>query len=327
MYLLDTKICFALLTGEPAVVKKFRREKEECYISTIVLAELCKAIHSTGNHKRYLEHLEILTSSLHLVEFDQYAAIEVGKIQWELNINRSSIEQLKVLIAAVARSRGDVVVTDKTRYFKFHCIQNLQLENWTNSLGNEFSCTVENKPGVLYKIAKALEELEINITKVGGNSIHNTQNPDTHNYFTMEVCLPSNVSIEDVHSRFVRLPDLSISNVRFEPDDSRVAFLTFKGGAHTHDINKASSRVSKQIQFRGKDRVGIVALVVHHLYSRRINIVNFEGHTSSDRETSSNSDITYFNILFALSSDSDQNWNEICEEINRSIDGGNAWYF
>jgi len=63
-------------------------------------------------------------------ELDRNASEEFGKIQGELKLMGRPTGDLDALIAAVARSRDDILVTNNTRHFIN--IPNLQLENWLN---------------------------------------------------------------------------------------------------------------------------------------------------------------------------------------------------
>jgi tRNA(fMet)-specific endonuclease VapC len=63
-----------------------------------------------------------------IVNFNLSAAVEFGKIQAELRRIGRPTGELDAMIAAVARSRGDILVTDNIRHFEN--ITKLQLENW-----------------------------------------------------------------------------------------------------------------------------------------------------------------------------------------------------
>lgn len=63
-----------------------------------------------------------------IVKFDRSAAKEFGKIQAELRRIGKPTGELDAIIAAVARFRQDILVTNNTRHFIN--ISNLQLENW-----------------------------------------------------------------------------------------------------------------------------------------------------------------------------------------------------
>ncbi|MEO1131180.1 MAG: type II toxin-antitoxin system VapC family toxin [Cyanobacteria bacterium J06639_1] len=128
MYLLDTNICVALLKGHRGAVARFNRVFPQCYIPSLVLAELCKGAYCSTQVQKNLDHLTELTELLTVVPFDRDAALEFGKIQGELRSIGKPTGEVDALIAAVARSRRDLLVTDNLRHFTH--ISNLTLENW-----------------------------------------------------------------------------------------------------------------------------------------------------------------------------------------------------
>lgn len=130
MYLLDTNICIAILKGNSTVISQFQSKYQNCYIPTLVLAELYKGVYCSSKVAQNLANLNQLANNLPHITFDDAAALEFGKIQGELRKIGRPTGELDALIAAVARSRGDTVVTNNTRHFIN--ITNLQLENWLN---------------------------------------------------------------------------------------------------------------------------------------------------------------------------------------------------
>ncbi|MFL9449569.1 type II toxin-antitoxin system VapC family toxin [Tolypothrix bouteillei VB521301_2] len=128
MYLLDTNICIALLNGNPKAVSTFNRFFSQSYLSTIVLSELYKGIYCSQQVEKNLESLTELTELLPVEPFDLNAAIEFGKIQRTLRQIGKPTGEIDALIASVARSRQDIVVTNNIK--DFENIPNLQLENW-----------------------------------------------------------------------------------------------------------------------------------------------------------------------------------------------------
>jgi tRNA(fMet)-specific endonuclease VapC len=131
MYLLDTNICIAILKNNPQVIQQFQVKYRDCYISSLVLAELHKGVYCSSRVTENLKTLTQFADALLKIDFDNKAAIEFGKIQSELRKIGKPTGELDALIAAVARSRQDIVVTNNTRHFIN--IPNLQLENWFES--------------------------------------------------------------------------------------------------------------------------------------------------------------------------------------------------
>ena len=131
MYLLDTNICIALLKKNENAVYNFSLKYQSCYLSTLVLAELYKGVYCSTKVEKNLARLTQFEKQLPKVIFDKQAALEFGKIQGELRKIGKPPGHLDALLAGVARSRHDVLVTDNTRHFIN--IKGLMLENWLNS--------------------------------------------------------------------------------------------------------------------------------------------------------------------------------------------------
>jgi tRNA(fMet)-specific endonuclease VapC len=128
VYLLDTNICVALLKHNALAVRKFNAKAGFCYLSTIVVAELYKGVYCSGRLQQNLSVLEQFLSLMPIVDFDSSASEEFGKIQAELRRIGKPTGELDAIIAAVARSRQNILVTNNTRHFAN--ISGLQLENW-----------------------------------------------------------------------------------------------------------------------------------------------------------------------------------------------------
>lgn len=132
MYLLDTNICIAINNQNPQAIAQFSRKYAQCYVPTIVIAELYKGAYCSQKRELNLNRINDFLSLIPtIVEFDRKAAVEFGQIQGELKQLGKPTEDLDALIAAIARSRHDIVVTNNTRHFRE--ITNLQLENWLAS--------------------------------------------------------------------------------------------------------------------------------------------------------------------------------------------------
>lgn len=128
MYLLDTNICIAVNKQNPQALAEFSSKLSQCYISTIVLAELYKGAYCSQKLQQNINIIAQFTGRIIVIRFDQNASKEFGKIQAELRKIGRPTGEIDALIAAVARSRQDILVTNNTRHFEN--ISNLQLENW-----------------------------------------------------------------------------------------------------------------------------------------------------------------------------------------------------
>ncbi|NJN32785.1 MAG: type II toxin-antitoxin system VapC family toxin [Synechococcales cyanobacterium RM1_1_8] len=128
MYLLDTNICIAINNGDRPVIRQFSKNLSDCYINSVVLSELYKGVFCSQQTERNLAVLERLLLTLEIVDFARSAALHFGQIQAELRRLGRPTGDLDAAIAATARSRDDILVTNNTRHFEN--ILNLRLENW-----------------------------------------------------------------------------------------------------------------------------------------------------------------------------------------------------
>jgi len=84
MYLLDTNTCIALLKENSQVIASFNAHEDECYISTINVAELYKGVYCSQRKEQNLVSIELFLKDMPIISFDVLAAEEFGKIQAEL---------------------------------------------------------------------------------------------------------------------------------------------------------------------------------------------------------------------------------------------------
>ncbi|MGB0561615.1 MAG: type II toxin-antitoxin system VapC family toxin [Spirulinaceae cyanobacterium] len=127
MYLLDTNICIAFLKNNTNVVKAVSQHIARCHLSAVVVAELYKGVYCSQRTPQNLQILNEFLDLLPILDFDQAAALEFGKIQSELRQIGRPTGELDAIIAAVARSQGFILVTDNIKHFQY--IENLQIEN------------------------------------------------------------------------------------------------------------------------------------------------------------------------------------------------------
>ena len=129
-YLLDTNICIYIINKKPAsVIKRIQsKQPEQIAISTITQAELEYGIARSRNvDQNRIALLEFLFPFL-LIDFDQMAAVQYGLIRASLESRGKPIGSIDMLLAAQAKSRDLILVTNNEK--EFHRIEGLKLENW-----------------------------------------------------------------------------------------------------------------------------------------------------------------------------------------------------
>jgi tRNA(fMet)-specific endonuclease VapC len=135
-YLLDTNTCIYIINKKPlSAVKRIRTKRpEEVAISTITIAELeygvARSKFPDRNRVALMEFLLPFT----ILEFDQSAATCYGIIRSSLDSLGKPIGAMDTLLAAQARSRDLILVTNNEK--EFRRIEGLHIENWVEK-GNE----------------------------------------------------------------------------------------------------------------------------------------------------------------------------------------------
>lgn len=130
-YMLDTNICIHVIKNRPeTVIQNFlKHEPTELCISSITYAELMHGVEKSQDVERNRVAMMLFLSPISILEFDNYAAEEYGKIRADLERKGTPIGPMDMLIAAHARSEGLVLVTNNTR--EFTRVEDLPVENWT----------------------------------------------------------------------------------------------------------------------------------------------------------------------------------------------------
>ena len=129
-YMLDTNICiYAIKKSSENIFLKLKENIDEgICISAITLAELEHGINKSLYPEKNTSALMKLLSVLSVEYFDDYAAIEYGRICAYLQKQGTLIGTMDMLIAGHARSRDYILVTNNMREFKR--VPDLKLENW-----------------------------------------------------------------------------------------------------------------------------------------------------------------------------------------------------
>ena len=130
-YMLDTNICIYAIKHKPdTVIKKFlSHDPEELCISAITYAELMHGVEKSMAVERNRIAMSLFLSPITILQFDERAAEEYGRIKAELEKNGTPIGPMDTLIASHAKSRGLIIVTNNTR--EFNRVAGLTVEDWT----------------------------------------------------------------------------------------------------------------------------------------------------------------------------------------------------
>ena len=132
-YMLDTNICIYLIKKKPesVLINLQARRGEGVSISAITLAELMHGVEASAYPEKNTIALNQFLSIIDVLSFDDEAAAEYGKICTALRRQGTPIGAMDMLIAAHARAKGLIVVTNNIR--EFERVDGLKLENWTNA--------------------------------------------------------------------------------------------------------------------------------------------------------------------------------------------------
>lgn len=129
-YMLDTNICIYVIKHKPEnVIRKFiEHDPEDLCISSITYAELMHGVEKSQAREKNRLAIALFLSPISIVEFDNHAAEEYGRIRAELETKGKPIGPMDMLIAGHAKSKELILVTNNTR--EFTRIEGLMVEDW-----------------------------------------------------------------------------------------------------------------------------------------------------------------------------------------------------
>lgn len=129
-YMLDTNICIYAIKNKPENV--LSRLKDNLHnglcISAITLAELEHGVEKSAFPEKNAVALIRFLSILLVLPFDDLAAVEYGKLCAYLQRQGTPIGTMDMLIAAHAKAKGLILVTNNIR--EFERVPDLVIENW-----------------------------------------------------------------------------------------------------------------------------------------------------------------------------------------------------
>lgn len=131
-HLLDTNIVIYVIKRRPIeALASFNRLQGRMAISSITLAELLHGVEKSSQPAQNFQAVQDFTSRLQILPYDEAAATHYGQIRAALERAGTPIGVNDLHIAAHARSRGLILVTNNLR--EFQRVPALQTENWVPS--------------------------------------------------------------------------------------------------------------------------------------------------------------------------------------------------
>ena len=130
MYLLDTNVCVHYLRGaNPLVQQRMRTTPvSDIWLCSVVLAELYIGVLRSGRPATNRSRVDAFASPYRSLPFDDVAADIHGQIRRHLEMLGTPIGPYDLQIAAIARARGAIPVTNNTK--EFSRVPNLMIEDW-----------------------------------------------------------------------------------------------------------------------------------------------------------------------------------------------------
>ncbi|MCP4624000.1 MAG: type II toxin-antitoxin system VapC family toxin [bacterium] len=130
-FMLDTDICsYIIKERPPGVAAYFRKLKmDQICISVVTYAELIYGVEHSSSKKINRQIVDEFIKHLDVIEWNKAAAEHYGNIRADLKKRGAIIGAMDMMIAAHARSKKAVLVTNNESHFAR--IKGLKIENWT----------------------------------------------------------------------------------------------------------------------------------------------------------------------------------------------------
>ena len=129
-YMLDTDTCaFILRKSSQVLLDRIQSVplQQQC-MSVVTWAELLYGVQISSQKKANREAVDLLVKHVNVLEWPMEAAIHYAEIRSDLKMKGQQLGANDLLIAAHARCRGAVIVTNNVK--DFGRVNGLKLENW-----------------------------------------------------------------------------------------------------------------------------------------------------------------------------------------------------
>lgn len=128
-YLLDTDICiYTIKNRSDALRRKFNEKADGLCISSVTLSELFYGVFRSARPDENRKIVTGFAARLTVIPFDEEVARHAGNIRADLANRGTPIGPYDAMIAATARSKGLILVSNNQR--EFSRVDGLRLENW-----------------------------------------------------------------------------------------------------------------------------------------------------------------------------------------------------
>jgi tRNA(fMet)-specific endonuclease VapC len=128
LYLLDTNHASDIFRHRAGLTEKLRAHPNDRFgIPAPSVGELWYMVFNSARVAENTKRLYEVLSDFLLVDYDEQAVIEFGRLKAELRRSGTMIGDVDIQIAAIARSQGLVLLTGDAH---FGYVSGLQTENW-----------------------------------------------------------------------------------------------------------------------------------------------------------------------------------------------------
>ena len=113
MTIIDTNVMIPFLKGTPEAVNKVHEvsNKSHVLITVITAYELLKGAHLSSKPQENLEDVKKTISNMQVLDFSIEACEEASSIFCELKKSGKMISEFDILIAAIAKTNGEAILS------------------------------------------------------------------------------------------------------------------------------------------------------------------------------------------------------------------------
>lgn len=127
MTIIDTSVMIPFLNGSPEAVEKVHElsntRNQVVEITIITVYELLKGASLSSKPQENLKHVKDVISNLQVLDLSPEACEEASSIFCELKKSGRMISEFDILIAAIAKTNGEPILTNDQHFKAVHGLQ------------------------------------------------------------------------------------------------------------------------------------------------------------------------------------------------------------